>query len=193
MISHDFQLNSPDHWIVVGHPFHSMNFPQLPTTRTLSAQTEYTYRDLVKEKKFEAVASSRLANFVIPRLYRAPFSSPVRSGHVQFLMKLKQMWRLTDRELAVMLGLDPDDERQISRLLQGSSDLESRDLKDRLAYLLQIRMLLDNLLQDLDQENEWLREPHTMLDSRTPMSLLLEGPMRDLIVVAQYVEMACGL
>ena len=196
MIAHDTQMPPPEFLVGEIHRLcRSSGDFRLDTRRTLSAQTEDTYAELVKQKRSESVAKISIGSHYLffPRTQRISSSNPVQSGYIQFLVKLRDMWRLADADLAVMLGFDPNDKGQISRLLQGFSNVEGRDLKDRFAYLLQIRMLLDNLLQDLEEENKWLREPHSMLDNRTPMSLLLEGSMRDLIVVAQYVEMACGL
>ena len=64
--------------------------------------------------------------------------------------------------------------------------------RDRIAHLFHIRQTLSSLFRDLDVENEWLREPHTLLDDQEPLKLLLGGSMEDLLLVKEYVDAAAG-
>ena len=118
---------------------------------------------------------------------------PKMSGPVQFISKLRTMWNLEFRDIAVLLGLDASGEDRARRILRGLEPLKDSDMKDRVVYLLGIRCVLDALLRDEVTENEWLREPHNLLDNKSPMSLLLEGSMRNMIRVYEYVKRAGGL
>ncbi len=95
-------------------------------------------------------------------------------------------------DATVLLGMDPDDGSFAGNLLAGRDALKGRDAKDRVAYLYRIRKILSALFQDLKVENRWLREPHTMLDGRSPMDRMLDGSMENLLLVKEYVEAAAG-
>ena len=105
-----------------------------------------------------------------------------------FIKTLFETWRVTPHA-AVLLGLD---ERAAQEFLAGASP-SGRDLKDRIVCLYQIRESLWALFQDNEVENEWLREPHDVLDGRAPLDLLREGSVENLRLVKEYVDMVAGL
>lgn len=105
-----------------------------------------------------------------------------------FVKALFETWRVTE-DAATLLGVD---ERTARELLAGASP-KGRDLKDRIVCLYQIRKNLWALLQDNEVENEWLREPHDVLDGRAPLDLLREGSMENLLLVKEYVDAVAGL
>ena len=78
---------------------------------------------------------------------------PRITGPVQFVLKLKDLWGLSTDEVAVLLGLDSSEGHIMTNILDGIEPLRAREMKDRVAYLLQIRMVLDGLLQDNEAEN----------------------------------------
>ena len=114
------------------------------------------------------------------------------TGPVQFVVKLLDFWKLEPCDAVGLLGFDVADADHVSAVLGGRELLRGRDIRDRIAHLLSIRATLRALFRDLEVENDWLREPHTMLDQQTPMSLLLGGSMEDLLLVREYVDTAAG-
>ena len=120
-------------------------------------------------------------------------SQPNRvSGPVQFVLKLLESWCLSRDEAVLLLGFDQEDNGFVRAVLTGSADLHGRDVRDRIAHLFHIRQTLSSLFRDLDVENEWLREPHTLLDGQEPLKLILGGSMEDLLLVKEYVDAAAG-
>ncbi len=115
------------------------------------------------------------------------------SGPVQFVWKLMIVWHLDRPDAARLLGYDPEDMEYVSAVLDGRRQLSGRDLRDRIAHLFYIRRTLWSLFRDLDVENDWLREKHSMLDDRSPLSLMLEGSMEDLLLAREYIESAAGI
>ena len=113
-------------------------------------------------------------------------------GPIQFFNTILKTWRLDKSDTIALLGLDPSDQDYAYDLLVGHKAVKGRDVKDRLAYLIQIRMMLSGLFRDEAVENKWLREPHKLLDGKAPMDLLLEGSMENLLLVKEYVEVATG-
>ena len=113
-------------------------------------------------------------------------SSVRSSGPVQFILKLLLTWKLETEQADVLLGLE--DRNRAFRILNGSEPLVGRDIKDRIGHLYQVRRTLWSLFQDEIVENEWLREPHSLIHNMTPMDLLLEGSMESLLILREYVE-----
>ncbi|MDE2705982.1 MAG: DUF2384 domain-containing protein, partial [Gemmatimonadota bacterium] len=89
-------------------------------------------------------------------------------------------------------GFDQADNGFVQAVLAGTANLRGRDVHDRIAHLFDIRQTLSSLFRDLDVENEWLREPHTLLDEQEPLKILLGGSMEDLLLVKEYVDAAAG-
>lgn len=114
------------------------------------------------------------------------------TGPVQFVLRLMDSWRLGTPEAVKLLGFDPTDLDHVTSVLTGSEQFRGRDVRDRIAHLIWIRMTLWSLFRDLDTENSWLREPHSMLGDKSPLSLLLGGSMEDLLLTREYVESAAG-
>ncbi len=113
-------------------------------------------------------------------------------GPIQLFNTILKTWRLDESDTIALLGLDPSDQDYAHDLLIGRKPVKGRDVKDRLAYLIQIRMTLSGWFRDEAVESEWLREPQKLLDGKAPMDLLLEGSMENLLLVKEYVQAATG-
>ncbi|MYB19975.1 MAG: DUF2384 domain-containing protein [Holophagales bacterium] len=120
---------------------------------------------------------------------------PVRrrlSGPVKFVRILADHWKLREADLVPLLGFEAGDTPHVAAVLQGQEELRGRDARDRITHVFRIRETLDSLFRDLKVENDWLREPHDLLEGRSPMSLLLGGSMEDLLLVRDYVDEVAG-
>ena len=118
---------------------------------------------------------------------------PARTpGPIQFAARLADFWRLDQEDLAGLLGFGPGDTAYAAELLTGQVALRGRDIRDRIAQLFRIRESLHSLFRDLDVENEWLREPHELLEGKSPMSLMVGGSMEDLLLAREYVDEVAG-
>lgn len=120
-------------------------------------------------------------------LYRGRITGPVK-----FVNQLLGTWHLGPEKACILLGFEPSRFAYVNGVLQGYETLTGRDAKDRIAHLFQIRKLLSALFRDEAVENEWLREPRDVLKGKTPMDLLLEGSMENLLLVREYVELVTG-
>ena len=114
------------------------------------------------------------------------------TGTVQFARRLLETWKLQLGDAAVLLGFERSESTRVENLLNGRTAFAGRDVKDRIACLLHIRSALSALFRSQEVENEWLREPHAILDDRVPMHLLLEGSMENLLLVREYVDAVAG-
>lgn len=111
-----------------------------------------------------------------------------------FVDKLLAMWNLGREDAVGLLGCEQTDagREYVRAFLDGRAPLVARETRNRIAGLFRISLLLFGLFRDKDVENEWLREPHAMLDDRRPMDLLLDGTRESLIRVKEYVERTAG-
>lgn len=120
-------------------------------------------------------------------------NGPIRlNGPVQFVSKLLEQWRLQRHEAGALLGFKLSDTPYVESVLDGFGEFRGRDVNDRIACLFQIRQILSSLFRSLEVENDWLREPHEMLDGRSPIALLLGTSMEELLLVRDYVDFAAG-
>ena len=111
---------------------------------------------------------------------------------VRFVLKLMEFWRLTRDQVVGLLGFDQADADHVAAALNGIVTFRGRDVRDRIAYLFAIRATLSSLFRDLDIENEWLREPHSLLHGQSPLALLSNGSVEDLLLVKEYVDTVAG-
>ena len=114
------------------------------------------------------------------------------TGPVRFVLKLMEFWRLTRDQVVGLLGFDQADADHVAAALNGIVTFRGRDVRDRIAYLFAIRATLSSLFRDLDIENEWLREPHSLLHGQSPLALLSNGSVEDLLLVKEYVDTVAG-
>ena len=146
------------------------------------------YRDVVEDR--DVVESS----YVVIKIHSF-FASKKKerlTGPVQFISKLLKTWQLDPKDAVPLLGHEPSEMPYVLDLLNGRTALKGRDTKDRIVYLFHIRKTLSALFPSEEDENKWLRKPHTALEGQTPMQRLLEGSMENLLLVKEFVEEAAG-
>ena len=155
----------------------NMNYP--PIEAQEGEPPQYTYPDLpvVKTESLHDVAGAYTRRL---------------TGPIQFVWRLLEFWHLDELEAIALLGFDAEDADHVAAILRGRQQLRGRDVRDRISHLFWIRKTLHYLFQDLEVENDWLREPHAMLDDRSPLSLLVGGSMEDLLLAKEYVDAAAG-
>ena len=141
----------------------------------------------------ELSSTSIQAGVTTPRRSGKTLQSPVRlTGPVQFIVKLLDTWKLEPDKAAVLLGFEESGKDHVERILSGREPLSGRDAKDRIVHLFHVRRTLSALFQDREVENEWLREPRSLFHDKSPMDLLLEGSMENLLLLREYVETMAG-
>ena len=162
--------------------------------RSLSASKTRSYIDQRSRFIWQGLSSTS-----VPVRIATPLRSgktpqpPVRlTGPVQFIVKLLDTWKLEPDKAAVLLGFEEFGSDHVKRILSGLEPLYGRDAKDRVVHLIHIRGTLSALFQDREVENEWLREPRSLLHDKSPMDLLLEGSMENLLLLREYVETMAG-
>lgn len=112
---------------------------------------------------------------------------------VRLILRLLEDWQLEKDDAASLLGFEDSELDYVSDAQSRYDLLERQDAKPRVANLLYIRKSLWVFFQDLEVENDWLREPQEMLDERMPLSLLKSGSMEDLQLLREFVDAMTGM
>jgi len=132
------------------------------------------------------------------RPVRSPFdtklapSPPSTSGPIKLVKIILATWKLQPKDALSLLGYEAAQGPYVQDLLNGYGTLSSRDVKDRIACLFEVRRTLSGLFKDKEVENDWLRETHSILNDQKPIDLLLEGSIENLLLVKDYVELVAG-
>ena len=112
---------------------------------------------------------------------------------VRLILRLLEDWQLEKDDAASLLGFEDSELDYVSDVRSGYDLIERQNAKPRIANLLYIRKSLWIFFQDLEVENDWLREPQEMLDERMPLSLLKSGSMEDLQLLREFVDAMTGM
>ena len=112
---------------------------------------------------------------------------------IRLILRLLEDWQLEKNDAASLLGFEDSELDYVSDVQSGYELLKRQDAKPRIANLLYIRKSLWIFFQDLEVENDWLREPQEMLNERMPLSLLKSGSMEDLQLLREYVDAMTGM
>jgi hypothetical protein len=109
------------------------------------------------------------------------------TGMFDAFVKTCQRWRLEERWHAILLGYK-DNEFLGQQLLHGYMPPRTRDVRDRIGYVLTISLGLGALFsEDADAEFSWLTKEHPVLKT-SPLQFMLRGRMINLITVADIVR-----
>lgn len=120
-----------------------------------------------------------------------PFQPDRITGPVQFILGLLRSWNLTPVDMVALLGFEQADQANVEAILAGRLSLRGRDVKDRIAVLFRIKSLVSELFRD--GEYAWMGTPRPEFANRSPLEMLREGSMENLLTLRQYVEHISGL
>ena len=119
--------------------------------------------------------------------------APVRPPLVDVFIKTCQRWRLSEAQQITLLGYEGC-EALGRELLAGRLLQPSQDVRDRTGYVLGISIGLGTLFNEAaEPERLWLNKPHSNLAGKSPLEFMLEGQMKNIMIVAAIVEQERGL
>ncbi|TXK61041.1 MbcA/ParS/Xre antitoxin family protein [Alkalisalibacterium limincola] len=108
------------------------------------------------------------------------------------VFRIADEWGLSTAQLMVLLG-DPS-RTTFFRWKSGEVAQVSRDLLERLSYLVGIYKALQILLPQGDHASAYLKRPNTapLFAGRTPLQVMLGGQVADLFQVREYLDAQRG-
>lgn len=123
----------------------------------------------------------------------ASAAKQVDRGSVKFLAGLVRIWGITNQEVGCLLGLEETETFRLFGILSGATPIVGRDLKDRIAALLDIRSVLASRYDgDVEAERDWLRRQVADLEGKSPLETIDEGSIESLLLVRDYLMWTAG-
>ena len=120
--------------------------------------------------------------------------SPDSRKHLAVMvMRLFNLWRLSTQDQLNLLGLSPSSRAMLSKYSKGEPLSNSRDMLDRVGWLLGIHKALRLLLpQNPELRSNWVRRRNRAFDNRPPLDLMLDEGIIGLAKVCRYLDLQRG-
>lgn len=123
-----------------------------------------------------------------PRPARAPSAAELAPGALRTFFRIAEAWRLSAEEARTLLGSPAPS--TFYKWKGGAVGTVSRDLLERLSYLLGIYKALQILLPDPAAADAWVKRPNAapLFNGRSALDVMLSGNVADLFLVRQYLD-----
>lgn len=124
-----------------------------------------------------------------PAKKKAPADLAVHApAALRTTFNIAQAWGLSARETRTLLGSPP--ESTFYKWKAGKVGVVSRDLLERVSYLLGIYKALQVLIPAPDAADAWIKRPNDapLFNGRSALDLMLSGNVADLYLVRQYLD-----
>jgi len=99
------------------------------------------------------------------------------------------LWKLTDRQAAVLLDLPV---RTYARWKAGGAGHFSRDQKARLSNLMGVHKALRIVFHEPQRGYDWIKGANSVFGDRSALDVMLDGDMTDLMRVRRYLDAERG-
>ncbi len=126
-------------------------------------------------------------------MYSEPDPERVANAALQAFFNLAERWGLSAKEERVLLGSPPESTFFKWKAEQAARRL-SRDVLERISYLLGIYKALRLLLPSARAADEWLRKPNAapLFNGQSALGRMLGGSLVDLADVRRYLDAQRG-
>lgn len=128
-----------------------------------------------------------------PAIHAEPMTADELGGPaLRAFFALAERWKLRGADQRTLLGDPP--ESTYFKWKKQQDGAPSRDVIERISYLLGIWKDLQILFPDPAQADAWVRKPNTasLFGGRSALERMLSGNVADLYVVRQYLDAQRG-
>lgn len=116
-----------------------------------------------------------------------------RKNLAVMVMRLFNLWELSTQDQLNLLGLSPSSRAMLSKYNKGEPLSSSRDMLDRVGWLLGIHKALRLLLpQNPELRRRWVTRPNRAFNNRPPLEIMLDEGIIGLAKVCRYLDMQRG-
>jgi hypothetical protein len=114
-----------------------------------------------------------------------------RKHQTQMIMKLFELWKLTYKQQALMLGLSPNTETSIHRYKYNKQCLPLfRDIQDRVQHLLTIHKYLRQAYPlNKNLAYRWMTTQNSDFNNQSPLDVICQEGYMGLVKVRDYLEL----
>jgi hypothetical protein len=118
-----------------------------------------------------------------------PRSREGRIALAKMVTRLFDLWKVSAKDQAVLLGLPETSGRNLARYRNGSPFPDSRDLLDRAANLLSIHQSLRILFpNNRDISYKWPTTPNRVFGGMSPVEFVRVGGFIGLFIVKRHLD-----
>ncbi|MDA8413167.1 MAG: MbcA/ParS/Xre antitoxin family protein [Desulfobacteraceae bacterium] len=120
-------------------------------------------------------------------------STESRKGLAALAVKLFQLWGLSTSDQLDLLGLSPKSRSMLSKYARGEALPATRDMYDRVGWLLAIHKAL-RLLYPRNEEirYSWVNRRNAAFDNLAPLEVMKEQGIIGIARVARYLDFYRG-
>jgi len=121
-------------------------------------------------------------------------STDARRKLARMVTRLFELWHLPAADQLELLGLSRTSRAQISRYRQGGALPSSRDMLDRIGWLLSIHKSL-RLLYPRNESirSTWVKRQNRILDDQRPLDIMKYQGLIGIARVARYLDFLRGM
>lgn len=120
-------------------------------------------------------------------------SADSRKGLATLVIKLFQLWELSTSDQLDLLGLSPKSRAMLSKYARGEALPATRDMFDRVGWLLAIHKALRLLYpRNEDIRYSWVNRRNAAFDNLAPLEVMKEQGIIGIARVARYLDFYRG-
>lgn len=121
-------------------------------------------------------------------------SEESRGALSKMVIKLFRLWNLSTADQLDLLGLSPKSRAMLARYGKGEALPGTRDVLDRIGWLLAIHKALRLLYpQNEDLRHSWVSRRNTAFNNLSPLTVMKEQGLIGIAKVARYLDHYRGL
>jgi hypothetical protein len=126
----------------------------------------------------------------IQHKHTSPISDDRISPALRTVFNILQAWDVKVKHFGVLLGVSQPTMHRWKANPAVAAKANSRDLEERLSYILGIYKALQILLPDPQSADSWVNRPNTaaIFGGRTPLERILGGRVADLYEVRRWLD-----
>ena len=121
-------------------------------------------------------------------------SGPARETLARMVTRLFELWNLSTADQLELLGLSPTSRAQISKYRNGGAVPSSRDMLDRIGWLLSIHKSLRLLYpRNENVRYTWIKRRNRILEDQRPLEIMKYQGLIGIARVARYLDFLRGI
>ena len=121
-------------------------------------------------------------------------SSDARKKLALMVTRLFDLWKISTADQLELLGLSPTSRAQISKYRNGGAVPSSRDMLDRIGWLLSIHKSLRLLYPRNNHiRYTWVKRRNRILDDQRPLDIMKNQGLIGVARVARYLDFLRGV